>query len=319
MIQLPEFQLGDFIENTESILEFSIKFHLIYHSLVCHTIDDREWVKPHPGTDGKDFEWGDCFLLNYRKKETWDLTVAEIVAWASRGVSGTRMDSAHSWPLILRPNTQELFRGIALIYLPIYVFLEDSDGKRHYSSQEIMDGEIVHPWTDEGTFQILLKDLNLFSNHIRLLRNPKVKNLSKSILHKNYSRNLETFPNLYVLGCKIILLLILINIQEIYWGRELNAIQSGLIPYTSGLPRSLASIFNLGIHKDGSISRLTEKKDVRVFYDWYQAERDKYPQGSFSFFLLVSIIDRIYSYQSLFFSSYSISNFHLWIWCLGCC
>lgn len=89
----------------------------------------------------------------------------------------------------------------------------------------------------------------------------------------------KEFPNFFFLG-------------EIYWNRESSAITSGLIPYASGLPRALASVFDLGIHKDGSITYLPgivesnsnidfiERKSVRVFYDWYQRERLGYPQNA---------------------------------------
>ena len=40
----------------------------------------------------------------------------------------------------------------------------------------------------------------------------------------------------------------------------------------------------MGINKDGSISHLAEKKDVSVLYDWYQIEREKYPQNSILIF-----------------------------------
>jgi glycosidase len=72
---------------------------------------DTDHLKPHPGTDGRDFQWNDSVHLNFRKKATWDLLVSEIQEWASRGVAGIRMDAAHSWPLILKPNTYELSRG----------------------------------------------------------------------------------------------------------------------------------------------------------------------------------------------------------------
>ena len=53
--------------------------------------------------------------MNFRKKATWDLMVTEIKEWANRGVSGIRLDAAHSWPLILKPNSLELLRGLFFI------------------------------------------------------------------------------------------------------------------------------------------------------------------------------------------------------------
>ena len=67
---------------------------------------------------------------------------------------------------------------------------------------------------------------------------------------------------------------------EVYWNREAIALSSGLIPYASGLPRALASVFDLTIHKDGAISYLPERSSVSAFYDWYQRDRTHYPQNS---------------------------------------
>jgi hypothetical protein len=90
-----------------------------------------------------------------------------------------------------------------------------------------------------------------------------------------------TFPEFIFLAVKnFFFFLKFFFFQEIYWSRERQAILSGLVPYTSSLPRSLASVFNLGIHKDGNISNLHEKKSVAVFYDWYNLERSRYPQNS---------------------------------------
>lgn len=73
-------------------------------------------------------------------------------------------------------------------------------------------------------------------------------------------------------------------LAEIFWGREAMGIRSGLIPYASKLPTSISSLFNLAVHKDGTISQLSEKRDVSVLYDWYQIEREKYPQNSLLIF-----------------------------------
>ena len=86
--------------------------HRKYRELLCSVLDgETDSLKPHPGSDGRDFTWNDCVLLNFRKRATWELMVNEMREWASRGVSGIRLDAAHSWPLVLRPNSIELLRG----------------------------------------------------------------------------------------------------------------------------------------------------------------------------------------------------------------
>jgi len=213
-----------------------------YKNLLCKTVDSgTDSIIIHPGTDGKDFRWQDCAHLNWRKKSVWDLTVNEIRQWALRGVSGVRLDSAQTWPLILRPNLAELLRV-------------DNDGERHYTKQEILDGEIVLPSSDEG-----LKYGYFGSAASNTYANPFFIKMTREIWRE--------FPNFVFLA-------------EVFWNREREAIISGLVPYSNGLSRSLTSIFNLGLHKDGSLSHLTTKKSVSVFYDWYQIERASYPQNS---------------------------------------
>jgi len=179
--------------------------------------------------------------LNWRKKAVWDLTVNEIRQWALRGVSGVRLDSAQSWPLILRPNLNELLRV-------------DNDGERHYTRQEILDGEIVLPSTDEG-----VKYGYFGSAASGTYANPFFIKMTREIWRE--------FPNF-------------VFIAEVFWNKESEAIKSGLVPYSMGLSRSLTSIFNLGLHKDGSLTYLPTRKSVSVFYDWYQIERASYPQNS---------------------------------------
>lgn len=53
----------------------------------------------------------DCVLMNWRKLASWDLLIDEIREWAKRGVNGVRLDNAQSWPLILKPDNDELMRG----------------------------------------------------------------------------------------------------------------------------------------------------------------------------------------------------------------
>ncbi len=47
-------------------------------------------------------------------------------------MGGIRLDGAQSWPLVLRPDTREIYR-------------EDNDKQFHYTLQEILDGEVVLP------------------------------------------------------------------------------------------------------------------------------------------------------------------------------
>eukprot|EP01119_Soliformovum_irregulare_P020831 TRINITY_DN6809_c0_g1_i1.p1 TRINITY_DN6809_c0_g1~~TRINITY_DN6809_c0_g1_i1.p1 ORF type:complete len:2064 (+),score=697.75 TRINITY_DN6809_c0_g1_i1:71-6262(+) len=215
--------------------------HRKYKDLTCYTLNEDENLKVHPGTDGKDFLWNDCVLLNWRKKDTWDLTISEIKQWAARGVSGVRLDGAQSWPLILTPDSDELFR-------------QDSDGAFHYTNAEIFEGEVVEGgrW-DEG-HKYGFHGTRAAKTH----PNPFFIKMTRAIW--------KQYPQFFFLA-------------EVFWSKEVSAISSGLIPYSAGLSRSMASIFKLGINKDGTITQLNQNTNVNVFYDWYE-HRATYPQNS---------------------------------------
>lgn len=71
-------------------------------------------MKYHAGTEGRDFEWKNCVLMNFRKQAMWEQFIDEIEVWAKRGISGIRIDTAQSLPLILKPDESELLKGIFL-------------------------------------------------------------------------------------------------------------------------------------------------------------------------------------------------------------
>eukprot|EP01114_Cavostelium_apophysatum_P006786 TRINITY_DN1825_c0_g1_i1.p1 TRINITY_DN1825_c0_g1~~TRINITY_DN1825_c0_g1_i1.p1 ORF type:complete len:1954 (+),score=547.30 TRINITY_DN1825_c0_g1_i1:198-6059(+) len=215
--------------------------HRKYKNLICQMLDENEMLVSHPGSDGHDFKWEDCVLLNYRKKATWDLMVSEIREWAKRGVSGVRLDAAHSWPLILQPDLDELLRL-------------DSDGQNHYTLEEILDGHVVQLARQEG--------INYGyhgTNASQSYPNPLFVKMTRELW--------EEFPNF-------------VFFAEIYWGREVNAAMSGLIPFAASLPTSVASIFNVELHKDGRILFSPEKRNVSSLYNWYEIERARFPQNS---------------------------------------
>jgi len=217
--------------------------HRKYRFLTCHALDEKGMAHVCLGSDGLEHQWNDSVLLNYRRKETWDLFVHEIGAWAEAGAKGIRIDSAHCSPLILRPNLDELLRL-------------DSDTQLHYSESEIFHGDIVLPFSNEAV------QYGVFGT--QAFRNEAYPN---PFFVKTTSTLWRTNPSFLVLA-------------EVYWDREINAIVSGLIPYSSGLPRSLASVFGTGLTKDGTRMQLSQRQSVKAFYDWYELERMRFPQNS---------------------------------------
>jgi len=70
-------------------------------------------------------------MLNYRKKESWDLLVEEVVSFSNRtGVDGIHLDNGQAWPQIMEVDMSELLR-------------EDVDGEPAYTAEDVMNGEIV--------------------------------------------------------------------------------------------------------------------------------------------------------------------------------
>ena len=216
--------------------------HRKYRNLNCYQLDKNGMLQVTIGTDGAEQVWDDCQLLNYRKKRNWDLFIEDIIEWAKLGVNGIRIESSHCCPVVLKPDTKELERM-------------DSDGKFHYELQEIIDGDIVLPFTNEA-YTYGYYGTSAYTNGYP---NPFFIKTTKSIWNE--------FPEF-------------IFTAETYWDRQLNSVSSGLIPYSTGLPQALTSVFGTGLRKDGTVGRLAKKSDVKVFYDWYEMERTRYPQNA---------------------------------------
>lgn len=216
--------------------------HRKYRNLHCSTVDENGISNITIATDGAEQIWKDCQLLNYRKQKTWDLYIQDILQWAKLGVHGIRIESAHSCPLILKPDINELERM-------------DSDGQFHYDLQEILDGDYVLPFTNEA-YTFGYYGTNAFE---RDYPNPFFIKLTSTIW--------QNYPEFIFTG-------------EVYWERHQNAIISGLIPFSTGISQALSSVFGTGLRKDGTIGRLPARRDVKAIYDWYELERTRYPQNS---------------------------------------
>eukprot|EP00026_Physarum_polycephalum_P000161 Phypoly_transcript_00161.p1 GENE.Phypoly_transcript_00161~~Phypoly_transcript_00161.p1 ORF type:complete len:2059 (-),score=306.68 Phypoly_transcript_00161:106-6282(-) len=223
------------------------KAHRKYKALTCLSQDKKGYTIPAVGNDSVEFEWPECSLLNYRKLATWDLLISETIAWGERGVDGIRLDGAHTWPLVLRPDLDELYRT-------------DSDGELHYSSSEILNGDVILPMQGEakeyGYWGTLPPNPTRDS---KIYPNPLMIKLTRELWAR--------FPKFMFLA-------------EVHWDRELPAIVSGLIPYSCTLPKALSSVFSKGLNKDGGLFDLGVRQTVRAFYDYYEMRSVTYPENS---------------------------------------
>eukprot|EP00762_Andalucia_godoyi_P003990 ANDGO_05608.mRNA.1 Glycogen synthase len=107
--------------------------HRKYFPSLVYTSDNTGRLMPHYAIDGRDIEWQDSVLLNYRNLDTWNLYVNELKEWIAKAdIDGLRIDHAHLTPLLKPVDKQEMYR-------------KDADGVLHWSRHEILIGTVVQP------------------------------------------------------------------------------------------------------------------------------------------------------------------------------
>lgn len=190
-----------------------------YRHLTVETLSNKGIPLRHPGTDGRENQWEDTALLNYRRVEAWNLMVAEVKTVAEKyGVRGVRLDNAQSLPPIMAPNMDELLR-------------EDPDGNPHYSLSEVFFGAVVKAneeygyWTSEAGME-------------RGYPNPFLVKFCREMWN--------SFPDFIVLA-------------ESNFHREAQLLTSGAVAHTVRLPQILASISGKSLRRDGSVTRVPAK------------------------------------------------------------
>lgn len=115
------------------------RLHRRYRPLVLHTLNAAGEIVVHRGTDGRENQWEDQVALNYRKLEAWEVMVRDAAALALRhGVRGLYLTDAQSWPLMLVPDTEELWRV-------------DVDGEECHSELARLDADVTRG-NEEGGF-----------------------------------------------------------------------------------------------------------------------------------------------------------------------
>ncbi len=106
----------------------SARAHRRYKDLILRCLDEKGAEKYCYGTDGRNINYEDSVLLNYRKKEAWDLLLEDIVELVKENhVHGIHLDNGQGWPHIFQPNLQEMQR-------------KDPDGEPAYSDLDLLNG-----------------------------------------------------------------------------------------------------------------------------------------------------------------------------------
>jgi len=215
--------------------------HRKYDPLVVYT-KSAQGLIPHAGTDGRELQWDNTCLLNYRKFDAWELFYQDIYRLIHDfGIQGVRLDNAQSYPLIMKADVEELFRV-------------DVDGELHYSLDDILHGKVVKENQDCGYW---LTEAALDFGY----PNPFLVRLTKRIWND--------FPNF-------------IFIAEAHFQREPQLTFSGVIPHTIRVAQILASICGQSLRRDGSVTKLPEsrKSTARTLSRLYRSCKFTMPKGA---------------------------------------
>lgn len=217
------------------------RMHRKYRHLTVETMSTKGVPLRHPGTDGRENQWEDTALLNYRRVETWNLMISEVKSLADKyGVRGVRLDNAQSLPPIMAPDMDELLRL-------------DPDGQPHYSLSEIFYGSFVKANEEYG----------YWTSHAGMERgypNPFIVKFCREVWN--------SYPNFIVMA-------------ESHFHREPQLACSGAIPHTVRIPQILASISGRSLRRDGSVSRLPGKNrsTARTLSRLYRNDRNWLPKN----------------------------------------
>lgn len=218
------------------------RMHRKYRHLTVETLSNKGIPLSHPGTDGRENQWEDTVMLNYRKVETWNLMVSEVKTLAAKyGVRGVRLDNAQSLPPIMAPYIDELLRM-------------DPDGQPHYSISDIFYGTVVKPneeygyWSSEAGIE-------------RGYPNPFLVKFCREMWN--------SYPDFIIMA-------------EAHFHREAQLLISGPIAHTVRIPQILASISGKSLRRDGTVTRVPGKNrsTALTLSRLYRNDREWLPKNS---------------------------------------
>ena len=220
----------------------SSRAHRKYRNILLRYLDSQGKMQICYGSDGKSVTYEDSAILNYRKKESWDLLISEIKTLIDKyNIDGVHLDNCQAWPQIMELDTAELYRI-------------DVDGQPAYTPLEILNGEIVMPNKESGYWDT---DLN------ETYANPLLIKLTKNIW--NY------YPNFIFIGeCWL---------NEKFSTRHINLSKSGIIPRLYTLPIVLCEVLGKKIQRDGRIEQ-AQQSDITIIKEWYKENYKELPKGA---------------------------------------
>ena len=220
----------------------SSRAHRKYRNILLRYLDSQGKMQICYGSDGKSVKYEDSAILNYRKKESWDLLISELKTLIDKyKIDGVHLDNCQAWPQIMELDTAELYRI-------------DVDGQPAYNSLDILNGEIVMPNLESGYW-----DSDLSETYA----NPLLIKLTKSIWN--------FYPNFIFIGeCWL---------NEKFSQRHINLTRSGIIPRLYTLPIALCEVLGKKIKRDGNIEQVSPS-DINIIKEWHNENLKGLPQGA---------------------------------------
>jgi len=210
---------------------------------MLHYLDEEGKKKICYGTDGQSINYEDTALLNYRKVESWDLLISEVIQFAEKyGVNGVHLDNGQAWPQINEIDLEELMRL-------------DVDGQPAYTPADVLNGEIVIRNENCGYWN---------TNTMETYPNPFFIKLCRALWTAQ--------PDFMIMGeCwggfK-------------FENRHILLSRSGIIPRMFKLPQAISSVFGKRLFKDGRVIQ-GEKESVKAINDWFEKSKRQFlPEGS---------------------------------------
>ena len=229
---------------TDSLTRISSsRNHRKYRELMLHYLDEDGKKKICYGTDGQSINYEDTAILNYRKVESWNLLIDEVISFATKhGTDGIHLDNGQAWPQILEIDTEELTRV-------------DADGQPAYTAADLLNGEVVIRNENCGYWN---------TNSMETYANPFFIKMCKKVW--------EAQPDFMIIGeCwggfK-------------FENRHIIMARSAIIPRMFKLPQAICQIFGKRLFKDGRVVN-SEKDNVKAISEWYEANKSQFlPEGS---------------------------------------
>ena len=220
----------------------SSRAYRIYRNILLHCLDNKGKMQICYGTDGASVQYDDSAVLNYRKKEAWDLLINEIrILIEKYGIDGVHLDNCQAWPQIMEIDAAEMYRN-------------DIDGKPAYSPMDILNGEIVMPNEESGFYN---------SDAGETYANPFLIKLTKSIW--------KDYPHFVFFGeCWL---------SGRFSNRHIILSKSGIIPRMYTLPILLSEILGKKIQRDGRIETIAPR-NVETIKNWYNENYKGLPEGA---------------------------------------